>query len=349
MAERKLISIVTPCFNEELNVDFHFEAVTAALAPLSRRYEFEHIYTDNCSTDGTWAALVALAARHDHVRVMRFARNIGADNAIYFGLQNAKGDAVMLIQADLQDPPELIPEFVAGWEADYDVVYGQVRTRKEGFVMRRLRGLFYWLIARFGEVPIPQNAGEYRLCSRRALDALLTFDEQEIYMRGLVALVGYRQKPLQYERAERRAGKSSVSLGGLFSYAINGMVSTTLIPIRLVTVVGLITAAFGFLLAIATVVLKIAVPSVAPKGYATTAVLVAFFSGVQLFAIGIIGEYLRKTYRQALDRPRGFIADWAGGGWADPVRGREAELAPPVGPHLSLGRQRREGPVGFPE
>lgn len=309
---RKLISIVTPCYNEELNVDFHFQEVCKAIEPFREKYDFEHIYMDNRSPDRTFELLTALAESHDNVRAMRFSRNIGADNSIYFGLLAAKGDATIVIQADLQDPPALIPEFIRGWEEGHDVVFGQIQKRTEGVVLRGFRRVYYWLIDKFGEVPIPQNAGEFRLCSRRALDALLKFDEAELYMRGAVAMVGYRQKAIQYARAERRAGTSSVNVPYLFSYAINGMISTTLVPIRLVTLVGFLMAAVGFLLTLTTIVAKIVAPHNAPQGYATLAVIITLFSGVQMLATGVIGEYLRKTYKQSLGRPRGFVSETAG-------------------------------------
>ena len=323
MADRKLISIVTPCYNEGRNVEFHFAEVQKAIAPFKGRYDFEHLYTDNRSNDGTFELLTKLSKEHPNVRAMRFARNIGADNAIYFALQHAKGDAVIVIQADLQDPPALLPDFIRGWEEGNDVVYGKIQKRKEGFILQRFRNLYYLLIDYFAEVPTPQNAGEFRLVSRRALDALLHFDEQEIYMRGVVAMVGYKQKPISYARAERRAGTSSVKLSHLLSYAINGMVSTTVAPIRLVTVLGFLMAAFGLVATLTTIVLKILFPAAAPRGYATLAVLITLFSGVQMFAIAVIGEYLRKTFKQTLNRPRGFIADWVGEGWTAPVRGRD--------------------------
>jgi UDP-glucuronate decarboxylase len=328
MTDRRLISIVTPCFNEELNVAVHLAEVQAAIEPFRDRYDFEHIYTDNCSHDRTFELLTQLTEEHPDVRAMRFARNIGPDNAIYMGLQQARGDAVIVIQADLQDPPSLLPEFIRGWEEGNDIVFGQIRTRGEGWVLQRFRKLYYWLIDRFGEVSVPQNAGEFRLCSRRAVDALLRHDEQEIYMRGVVALVGFRQKAIPYDRASRRAGESSQKLSNLFSYAINGMISTTLVPIRLVTVVGFAMAVLGLFLTVLTVALKILFPGVAPQGFTTLAVLITLFCGVQMLGTGVIGEYLRKTYKQSLQRPRGFIAERVGQGWDEPMPHRaEADVA----------------------
>jgi polyisoprenyl-phosphate glycosyltransferase len=306
------ISIVTPCYNEEANVEVHFGRVCDAIAPFRELYDFEFIYTDNCSEDGTFELLVKMSQQHPKFRVLRFSRNIGADRAMYFGLEHAKGDAVVLIQADLQDPPELIADFIRGWQEGYDVLYGQISQRKEGAFLRWGRQLYYRLISALSDVPIPRNAGEFRLTSRRALDALLSFTENGLYLRGAMAQVGFRQKAIPYVRAPRVRGTTSVSLIYLFGYAINGLLSTTVVPIRMVSIIGAIFAALGFILTLAFLGVAVFLPGRAPHGFTTLASLVAFFSGMQLLATGIIGEYLAKTYLQSLKRPRGFVQDKVG-------------------------------------
>ena len=306
---RKLISVVTPCFNEEENVRAHFQRVCAAIEPFRDKYDFEHIYTDNCSDDDTFEILSAMAVENPSLRVMRFSRNIGGDRAIFFGLEQSRGDAVVLIQADLQDPPELISEFIQRWEAGADIAYGKIVNRDEGMALRACRRLYYRIISWLSDVPIPQNAGEFRLTSRRALDGLLQFREHDLYMRGAVAQVGFRQEAVPYERKRRAAGKSSVNIFYLFSYAINGLLSTTMVPIRAVTVAGGFFAVVGFIMTLTVIVVKFLSPDSAPHGFPSLACLLAFLSGVQMLSIGIIGEYLRKTYVQTLKRPMGFIQD----------------------------------------
>lgn len=312
MSASPLISIVTPCYNEEDNVERHFERVCAAIAPFRDQFDFEFIYTDNCSKDKTFELLTQMSEKHPKFRVLRFSRNIGADRAMYFGLEHAKGDAVVLIQADLQDPPELIADFIRGWQEGHDVVYGQISERKEGWVLRSGRQLYYRIIAALSDVPIPRNAGEFRLTSRRALDALLSYKENGLYLRGAMAQVGFSQKPISYIRAPRARGNSSVGFFYLLGYAINGLLSTTVVPIRMVSVFGAISATLGFLLTIIFVTVGFLLPGRAPHGFTTLATLVTFFSGLQLLAIGIVGEYLAKTYIQTLQRPRGFIQDKLG-------------------------------------
>lgn len=306
---RPLVSIVTPCYNEAENVPEHLRRVRAALAPFTADYSFEHIYTDNDSEDSTWQVLTTLGATDHSLKALRFSRNIGANRAMAMGLAAAKGEVVILIQADLQDPPELIAEFLKGWKEGFDVVYGRITNRDEGLALRILRMLYYRMAAGLADTPLHKDAGEFRLTSRRALDAMLRCAEDDVYLRGVAAAVGYRQKAIPYARAARSAGKSSNSLLSLVRYALNGIVSTTTGPIRFVTVVGLALSVLGLLLTAGLVFVKVFLPVEAPRGITLLATLITFFSGAQLFAIGIIGEYIRKIYIQSLGMPRGFIQD----------------------------------------
>jgi glycosyltransferase involved in cell wall biosynthesis len=306
---KKVISIVTPCYNEG-NLANHFARVCAAIEPFREKYDFEHIYTDNCSQDQTFQLLVELGSRHKNVKAIRFSRNIGANRAIYMGLMQATGDAAILIQADLQDPPELIPDFIRGWEEGYDVVYGQIKSRREGFIIRNLRRTYYKIIAKLADVTPPQNAGEFRLTSRRVLDAIRLYSEDDLYLRGAVAHIGYRQKALSYDRAERVAGKSNAGLFHLIGYAMNGLISTsTVAPIRAVTLLGFLTSLTGFAFAVYVVVAKLLWPSEVPHGISLLLAVVTTLAGIQMLSLGVIGEYIRKIYIQSLQRPPGFIQD----------------------------------------
>lgn len=304
---RKLISIVTPCYNEELNVLEHFRQVSEVIEPYRNDFDFEHIYTDNASRDATFDVLARIADEHKNVKVVRFSNNIGANRAIFMGLKLAKGDAVVLIQADLQDPPHIISKFIDYWKEGYEVAYGKIVTREEGFVLNNFRRLYYYLIDSFSDVPIPQGAGEFRITSRRVLDALLAYQEDDLYIRGAIARIGFRQMPIPYERLARHKGESSNNYLRLVSYAINGFVSTSIAPIRLVSTLGILFAFVGFLLTFLVILVRLFFPDAAPQGFTTLATLITFFAGLQLLGIGIIGEYLRKTYLQVLSRPLGFI------------------------------------------
>lgn len=306
---QKTISIVTPCFNEELNVDAHFNEIQKAIAPFKSRYNFEHIYTDNCSLDATFAKLAELAHRSKEVKVIRFSRNIGAGRAMFIGLSKATGDAIVLIQADLQDPPSLVRDFIFAWEEGYDVAYGKIQDRNEVLWLKKLRTAYYKLINSLSDVPIAENAGEFRLTSRRALNALLSFNEDNLYIRGAMAYVGFPQKAINYTRSERKAGKSSISFLGLINYALNGFISTTVVPIRAISMFGLVVSFSGFLGAFVVVLSKLIERDSAPHGFTTLVTLLTFFSGVIILSLGVIGEYIKKIYTQSLHRPRGFIQD----------------------------------------
>jgi dolichol-phosphate mannosyltransferase len=306
---KPLISIVTPCFNEEENVIQHYTKVCEVTKSYRDKYEFEHIYTDNNSQDKTFEILTLLGAKNPQIKAIRFSRNIGANRAIFFGLQQAKGDAVILIQADLQDPPEVIPQFIDGWEEGYDVVFGRILKRSESGWLQGLRKLYYRVVTKLSDVPIPKDAGEFRLTSRRALTALLEYTEDDLYIRGAIAMVGFKQKPIPYNRLPRLRGSSNINFLGLVSYGLNGLLSTTVVPIRAVVFLGFFLSALGATLVVFFILAKLFHPEIAPRGVTALGCLITFFAGAQLFALGIIGEYVRKTYIQSLGRPRGFIKD----------------------------------------
>ncbi len=305
--KKKLISIVSPCLNEEENLSRQFERISQAISPYREKYDFEHIYTDNCSSDKSFEVLEKLAAINPTIKAIRFSNNIGYNRSIFMGLKYSKGDAVVLIQSDLQDPPEMIPDFIREWENGYDVVYGQIMDRDENYILKSSRELFYYLIDSFSEISVPRNAGDFRLMSRRSLDALMRYQEDDPYIRGAIARIGFKQLALPYNRFARTHGKSNFRLFYLLSYAINGFVSTTIAPIRIVSLLGVTFAVLGFVLTLLTVLAKFFIEDFAPPGYASIACLITFFSGLQLLGIGIIGEYLRKTYLQTLKRPLGFV------------------------------------------
>ncbi|OGD87017.1 hypothetical protein A2870_01750 [Candidatus Curtissbacteria bacterium RIFCSPHIGHO2_01_FULL_41_11] len=309
MKNKKLISIVTPCYNEEENITLHFKTILKITKPFRTKYNFEFVYTDNCSEDKTFSLLKDLAKNYKNLKAVRFSRNIGVNRSIYFGLSQARGDAAILIQADLQDPPELIPQFIKWWENGFDVVYGKVTLRKEFLIMRYLRQIYYKLITTLSEIDIPQNAGEFRIMSRRVLDAIGKYKEDDIYLRGVIAHIGYKQRAIPYVRGKRMRGKSNANFFHLITYAINGLLSTTVVPIRLTLIIGLLFSTTGFLLTIIIVITKFAFPNKAPQGFTMLATIVTFFAGVQMFSIGIIGEYIRKIYIQSLNRPQGFIEE----------------------------------------
>jgi dolichol-phosphate mannosyltransferase len=309
MPQKKLISIVTPCYNEEENIIDHFNKVSKIIKPLQGKYAFEFIYTDNCSKDKTFKILKQLGKNHKNLKAIRFSRNIGANRSIFFGLSQAKSDAAILLQADLQDPPQLIPDFILWWERGYDVIYGKIIKRNELFLMQQIRKAYYKIISTISDIDIPQNAGEFRLMSRRVLDALSQYEEDDVYLRGIIAHIGFKQKAIPYIRDKRVKGHSSVNFFSLIAYGINGLLSTTVAPIRLTLIIGTTFALVGLFLTVIIIILKLIYPDKSPQGFTLLGAIITLFAGVQMFSIGIIGEYVRKIYIQILRRPKGFIEE----------------------------------------
>jgi len=300
--QASLLSVVIPCFNE---ADVIPEAHGRLLAALGQAGmpEFELIYVDDGSTDATLALLSGLASGDQRVGVVSLARNFGHQMAVTAGLEQARGDLVVLIDADLQDPPELIADMLAKWQQGADVVYG-VRLEREGETRfkRWTARLFYRFLDRLAEVPMPLDTGDFRLMDRLVVDALLQMPERDRFIRGMVAWVGFRQEPLHYQRAARAAGTSKYPLTKMIRLASDGILSFSLAPLRIATWLGFFSAGlavFGILYAL---VLRLLTDIWVP-GWTLMFISVMFIGGVQLMFLGIIGEYLGRVYGEVKRRP----------------------------------------------
>ena len=293
-----LLSVVAPVFNEEGNVRAVHERTTAALGDLP----FEVILIDDGSTDATPDILDELAAADRRIRVVTLSRNFGHQTALTAGLEHAAGDAVVMIDADLQDPPELIPELVDWWRKGSDVVVA-VREEREGETRFKLMtaSWFYRLLGRVAQIEVEQNAGDFRLLSRRALDALLAMPERNRYIRGMTAWVGFTHTSVPYKRAPRHAGDTKFSLLKMLRFSFDAVASFSYVPLQLATLLGFLFAAGAFLSIPVAIGFRIAGEFV--PGVTTTVVAVLMLGGIQLMAIGIIGEYLARVYDEVKRRP----------------------------------------------
>ena len=300
---RKLISIVSPCFNEEGNVEACAEAVAALFSeggPLEG-YDYEHIFVDNCSTDGTAPELRRMAARDKRIRVVINARNYGPFRSTFNALRHAKGDAILpMLPVDLQDPVELIPQFVEKWEEGYMRVFGVRASRAEGAVMRTVRASYYWAVNKFSNIKITPGVAEFQLIDRQVLDALLTYRDYYPYIRGMIENVGFQNEScgIEYRWQERRSGLSKNRLLNLIDQGLNGLISFTNFPMRLVIFVGLVVSFLSLIYGAIQLVLNLFFETNADPGVATIIVSVFFFSGVQLFIMGIFGEYISAIHFQ---------------------------------------------------
>lgn len=304
-AKRKLISIVTPCFNEELTVRDCHAAVKGMFANELSGYDYEHIFCDNSSSDATVQILKELAESDPHVKVIVNARNFGPFRSMFNGLMSASGDGVVpFLAADLQDPPEVIVEFVRRWEQGFEVVYGIRANREESWVMRVARGIYYRLVNRFANIEIPINVGEFQLIDRKVVNALHQCDDYYPYLRGMIANCGFRTTGVSYLWKARQKGLSKNRLYHLFDQALNGLISFTNIPMRMCLMCGMFIALASFGYSFFTIVANlIYYREIAEPGIPTLIAAVFFFSGVQLAFMGILGEYISAIHFQVRKRP----------------------------------------------
>ena len=296
------LTVVVPAYNESEGLrEFHkrLAAVLDGMPDLDSAV----LYVDDGSRDDTWAIMCELRAGDPRVATLRLARNFGKELALTAGLDHVTNGAAVVIDADLQDPPELIPTFVQHWREGYDVVYGTRASRagETGFKKMTASG-FYRVMGKLSSTPIPLDTGDFRLLSRRALDALGQVRERQRFMKGLFTWVGYRQLPVVYHRDPRHAGETKWNYWKLWNFAIDGITSFSGAPLKLATYVGLLTSIVAFAFAI-WVLGKALVFGDPVRGYPSLMVVVLFLGGVQLMALGVIGEYLGRLYVEAKQRP----------------------------------------------
>jgi polyisoprenyl-phosphate glycosyltransferase len=320
-----LLSVVIPAYNEEDNIERAYDRLVAVLDG-DPGVEWELIFSVDPSTDRTEELILALRDRDPRVKMLRFSRRFGQPMATLAGLEYSTGDAVVVIDCDLQDPPELIPELIARWREGYDVVYAQRRTRAgETLPKRIVSWLGYRVIARIAEVEIPPNTGDFRLLSRRVVDNVVALKESHGFLRGLVGLVGFRQSSVAYDRDPRAAGASKYSQTfGSVLIGLNGIVGFSRYPLQLISILGVAFAFFAFVLAVVYGGLKIGGVGF-PLGNPTVVIVVSFFSGLQMLSLGVIGEYVGRIYDEARQRPKFIIESSYGFPTEQPARRAAAE------------------------
>jgi glycosyltransferase involved in cell wall biosynthesis len=297
-----LISVVVPCYNEEQVIVETNRQLVAALAALEAT-DFEIIYVDDGSSDATVDRLREIQTLDQHARVVRLSRNFGHQLAVSAGLEHAAGDAVVIIDADLQDPPEVIPEMIARWRDGYHVVYG-MRTDRPGETAFKLwtAKLFYRFINRLSKVQIPLDVGDFRLLDRRVVDVLLAMPERDRFLRGMVSWIGFRQIAVTYARAQRRAGESKYPLFKMLQFAADGVISFSLTPLRLALWVGFLSIAMAFAGILYALIIRLYTNDWV-RGWTSIFTAVLFIGGAQLVTLGIIGEYIGRIYAEVKRRP----------------------------------------------
>ena len=301
-----MLSVVIPAYKEEENVEPAYARLAGVLDRIGE--EWELIFSVDPSPDRTEERILALRERDPRVKMLRFSRRFGQPMATIAGMEAASGDAVVVIDCDLQDPPELIPTLVERWREGYDVVYAQRRTREgETRIKRIVAALGYRLIARIAEVDIPPNTGDFRLMSRRVVDNVVGLSESHGFLRGLVGLVGFSHTNVLYDRDARAAGSSKYNpfLGSIL-IGLNGVVGFSRYPLQLISMLGIAVSGFAFVFAIVYLAMKLA-GFAFPVGNPTIVIVVAFFSGIQLLSLGVMGEYVGRIYDEVRHRPKYII------------------------------------------
>jgi glycosyltransferase involved in cell wall biosynthesis len=301
------LTVVVPAYNEAAVLEAFHRRLAAVLDALPLACDV--LYVDDGSRDRTWDVIAALAARDPRCGALKLSRNFGKEAALTAGLDHVDADAAVVIDADLQDPPELIPEMVAQWRAGHDVVYAtrSARAGESGF-KRFTAAAFYRSMERLSDTPLPRDTGDFRLLSRRALDALRQLRERQRFMKGLFAWIGYRQIAVRYQRDPRHAGRTKWNYWRLTQLAIEGITSFSTAPLKLATWGGLGSALLAFLYGL-WVLGKALLYGDPVRGYPSLMLAILFLGGVQLLALGVIGEYLGRNYAESKRRPLYFVEE----------------------------------------
>ena len=295
------LSLVIPAFNEADNLPALLARVVPLLDRLSKDWEL--IFVDDGSSDETFAHIAAAHLKDARIRCISFSRNFGKEIAIAAGLDAARGDAVVIMDADLQHPPEMIEKFMELWREGYDVVYGQrIDRQTDSWARRAFTAVFYHLFASFGETPLPDGAGDFRLLDRKAVNALRLMGERARFSKGLYAWIGFKAIGVPFEVSDRITGSSKFGFSRLISFAFDGIASFSTVPLRVWTYIGALVSGFALVMA-ASVVINTLIYGIDVPGYATIVVSITFFAGIQLLSLGIIGEYIGRIFAEVKRRP----------------------------------------------
>ena len=295
------LSIVVPCYNEEDVINIFLNKIFSVLAYVNK--DFEIVFVNDGSRDNTLAVLKEKAQEYDNVRVINLSRNFGKEAALTAGLDASRGEVVVPIDVDLQDPPELILDFIKKYEEGYDVVVGKrVDRTTDSFAKRISAEFFYKIHNKISDIEIPHNVGDYRLMSRRVVDELKKLPESQRFMKGLFAWLGFKTAVVEYKRDERIAGDSSFNGWKLWNFALDGITSFSTAPLRVWLYIGLVLAFISFIYG-SWIILKTLLFGVDSPGYASMITVVLFLGGIQLMGIGILGEYIGRIYVESKNRP----------------------------------------------
>ncbi len=303
---KKLVTILVPAYNEQEVIELLYERLQKIMTEQSN-YDFEILFVNDGSKDNTLKLIQDLRSKDKRICYVNLSRNFGKETAMIAGLDYAKGDCVVIIDADLQDPPELIPEMLKFWEQGYDDVYAKRKSRKgETFMKKFTSKMYYRTLQSVTNIEIQKDTGDFRLLDRRCVEALKSIRESQRYTKGLFSFIGYNKKEILYDRDPRAAGQTKWNYGKLINLSIDGLTSFTTAPLRWAAIMGILVSFAGFIYMIA-IIIKTLFYGVDVPGYSSTMVVILFLGGIQLIFLGIIGEYLGRTFNETKYRPLYFI------------------------------------------
>ena len=306
---KKLVSILVPCFNEEASLPILYEEVKKIMDILVN-YEWELFFVNDGSSDHTLNIISNIYEKDSRVSYLDLARNFGKEKAMLAGFDYLQGDCAIILDADLQDPPTLIPNMLSYWEEGYHDVYAQRNNRgKESWLRNKLSLLFYYILDKSTRYEVLKNVGDFRLLDRKCIDALKQLGENERYTKGLFCWIGYKKKEIMFDRGNRVAGQSNWGYKALFSLAVEGITSFTTAPLRIATLIGILVAVWA-LAYMGWIILKVLVWGDPVAGYPTIMTVMLFLGAIQLIAIGILGEYVARIFNETKNRPIYLINEY---------------------------------------
>jgi glycosyltransferase involved in cell wall biosynthesis len=302
--KKLIISIVTPCFNEENNIDACYKEVKRVMEKDLPNFSYEHIFCDNNSSDKTLEKIKAIAKKDKNIKLIAYSRNFGAFASVFNGMLRATGDAIIpMLAADLQDPPSVIPKMVKLWRNGYKVIYGQRKNRQEGCVMKLFRNLYYLMVEKSSNVKVHKNVGEFTLIDKKVQDVLRDFDDYFPYLRGMISSCGFKSAFVQYKWGVRKEGVSTGSPLILINDAINGLISFTNLPMRLCMFGGIIVSSLSLLYVIYSLIVVTFLPTQAAPGISLIITAIFLFFGITFIFLGILGEYISAIHFQVRKKP----------------------------------------------
>ena len=300
---KKTITYIFPIFNESENIDLLYKTINELVAIHADKYNFELVYVNDGSRDDSLIKLYDLQSKDSRIVIINFTRNFGHQIAITAGLDNAKGDAVIIMDSDMQDPPEISIEMIRKWESGFDVVYAKRCSRQDSFFKRLTAYIFYWSLHKLSDINIPRNTGDFRLLDRRVVDVLNQFREHNRFLRGMSCYVGFNQIAVQFNRNSRYAGTTNYTFSKMLGLAVDGILGFSWVPLKLISNLGYFFSILSFFGVLYALIVKIFYPSVAISGWTFTVIAIFMTGGIQMIMLGVLGSYIGRIYTETQNRP----------------------------------------------